>query len=645
MRLFPRLAFVSVLSLLIAACASGPDYPRVPPLPGQDLDQIQALLDQAEEAPPAQSAQLRMDAASLMISEQRLDEARQIAAELTPHKLDRNNRARYALLQAKLALGRNNVLAFTWLEHPSLLSIDNTDLRIESLQLRARALHMTGSSMAAIDDLLIALELANADLRANVEEQLWNTLLEMDLGELEQARNYHNLNYLDGWIELTEIVKKPASLANQLQSIATWSQNWPTHSGIRKLAELETIIRDSAANQPTHIALVLPQSGKLEKAGNAVRDGFMAAYYNAAQEGDQLPQLRFYDSGQSTANQLINQAISDGVEMIIGPLRKNAVNELAQQPLLPLPALTLNYSSDTQTTTDGLFQFGLAAEDEARQAARRGRQEGFERAVILTQKTARGTRVANAFAKEWAAHGGTVIDQRQFTGDNDYRQVVGSLLAIDESRGRARRLAAQIQESPEFEPRRREDIDVVFVFASPQQGRILKPTLAFQYAGNLPVLSTSSIYSGKPNNSRDKDLDGIKFTGYDWLLNNSHPLMQQIRKRWSQAEGSYAGLYALGADAFMLYSRVRQMNRIEGIELDGATGNLRMNKQQHIVRELSWYQFRDGAPHALESLPPLNQPAKEAIDGMDPETALQQGPASGGRGPELSPAPGFAPVN
>ncbi|WP_426417076.1 penicillin-binding protein activator [Aestuariirhabdus sp. LZHN29] len=645
MSLPARLPLIFLLSALLSACASSPEYPRVPPIPGQDLNQIQALLEQAAEASPEESAQLRMDAASLMIAEQRLDEAREIAASLTPHILGDDNRARYALLQAELALGRNNVLAFTWLDHPSLLAVDNSSIRVNALSLRARALHQTGSSPAAIDELILALELAHADQRETVEQQLWNTLLEMDLNELQESREYHNLAYLDAWVELAEILKKPASLSNQLERINQWSENWPFHSGQQKLTEIEEIIRESATNQPNHIALLLPQSGQLEQAGDAIRDGFMAAYYAAAADGRELPQLSFYDSEQNTPNQLINQAINDNVEMLIGPLRKQQVSEFASQPLLPLPALTLNYSNDAHVATDGLFQFGLAAEDEARQAARRGRQEGYERAVVITPKTAKGSRVAAAFVDEWVTHGGTVVDQRQFTGKNDYRQVVGSLLGIDKSRTRARLLSTVIGEAPEFDPRRRQDIDMVFMSVSAEQGRILKPTLAFQYAGKLPVISTSSIYSGRRDQTRDKDLDGIKFTSYHWLLEDSDPLMRQIRARWPQANGSYAELYALGADAFLLYSRVRQMSRIEGIELEGTTGTLSMDEQQHIVRELSWHQFRNGIPVQLEELPPLVPPHTEVIDGMDSETELQPGTAGGEIGTGFSSAPGLAPIN
>ncbi len=640
-----RIFSIFFLFAFISACSSTPKHSDASRFSDQDLNSVEALLAQAEGAAPEQQAQLIIAAANLLIEDNQHDEARKVASSLTPHTLTNDNMARYALLQANLALGKNNVLAFTWLDHPMVLGNENPQIRTQAHGLRAKALHSTGNSPAAIDELILALDTATPDEQQTLEKQLWNTLLEMDLIQLQEVRQYHQIPYLTGWIELAEIIKKPSSLTKQLESIELWATTWPNHSGNTKLAELEQIVRDTATNQPKHVALFLPQSGRLEKAGDAVRDGFMAAYYNAGLQGDELPQITLYNTDQQTIPQLMNQAINDGADMVIGPLGKKQVNDMASQNLLALPALTLNYSSIPSEQLEGLFQFGLAAEDEARQAAQRGQQEGFNRAVILSPKTAWGKRVAQAFSDEWISLGGEIISQRQFTGENDYRQVIGSLLAVDQSRGRARRLSRVIGTNIEFDPRRRQDVDMVFLAATPQQGRMARPTLSFQYASSLPILSTSSIYSGQISPGKDKDLDDVKFTGFHWLLDNDNAQIRDIQQLWPRARGNYAGLYALGADAFLLHSRVRQMTRIEGIQLEGTTGVLSMNDSQRINRTLGWYQFKKGTPVKLEELSLAPRIKKENTHALDAETTLQQGGRSGTPSPELSPAAGAETVN
>lgn len=631
---FVRTLLCLLIILFISACSSTSKHSEAPPQQLLDASSVESLLAQAETAPAEQQASLIMMAARLLIEDNQHDQARELASRLTPHTLSPDNRARYALLQAELALGKNDVLAFTWLDHPSVLGNNNPEIRAYAHALRAQAFHANGNSTAAIDELMMAIVIADSSRLPQLEKQLWDTLLEMDLRQLQEVREYHQNPYLTGWVELAEIIKKPSSLANQLLRIQQWSAKWPDHNGLHKLEELEQIVRETATNQPKHLAILLPQTGRLKNAGDAVRDGFMAAYYAAAEQGDEVPKITLYNSDQQTVLQLINQAMSGGADMIIGPLGKQQANAMASQTLLPLPTLTLNYSSNPETPPEGLYQFGLAAEDEARQAAHRAQQEGFKRAAILTPKTAWGKRVALAFIDEWTSLGGIVISQGQFTGENDYRQVIGSLLAIDKSRARARRLSQVIGSKVEFEPRRRQDVDMIFLAATPQQGRIARPTLAFQYASDLPVLSTSSIYSGSINPAKDKDLGKIKFTGFHWLLDQDNAQINNIQHIWPHAKGSYAGLYALGADAYLLHSRIRQMTRIEGIQLEGASGTLSMDSNQRIERTLSWYQFKNGTPIALEELA-FTPSQKDPKHAMDAETTLQPGGSSGATSPAI----------
>merc|ERR1712000_3169 len=78
-----------------------------------------------------------------------------------------------------------------------------------------------------------------------------------------------------------------------------------------------------------------------------------------------------------------------------------------------------------------------------------------------------------------------------------------------------------LRESTEFEPRRREDADWVFLVALPQQGRMIKPALAFNFANDLPVYATSHVFSGVVNSLKDRDLNGVRFCDVPWLLESS----------------------------------------------------------------------------------------------------------------------------
>ena len=72
---------------------------------------------------------------------------------------------------------------------------------------------------------------------------------------------------------------------------------------------------------------------------------------------------------------------------------------------------------------------------------------------------------------------------------------------------RYQRLRANIGGPLQFDPRRRQDIDFVFLAADAKAGRLIKSQLKFHYSGDLPVYSTSSIYSR--DGRSDSDLDEL----------------------------------------------------------------------------------------------------------------------------------------
>jgi len=75
--------------------------------------------------------------------------------------------------------------------------------------------------------------------------------------------------------------------------------------------------------------------------------------------------------------------VDEGAELIIGPLGREQVSQLSALEQLPVPTLAVNYSEDSEPAGN-LYQFGLSAEDEARQVAQRAWVEGHRTAMILT---------------------------------------------------------------------------------------------------------------------------------------------------------------------------------------------------------------------------------------------------------------------
>jgi outer membrane PBP1 activator LpoA protein len=173
--------------------------------------------------------------------------------------------------------------------------------------------------------------------------------------------------------------------------------------------------------------------------------------------------------------------------------------------------------------------------------------------------------------------------------------MIKSLLDVDVSEDRASNLRRIIGQSFEFTPRRRQDIDFVFLLGNQTQARGINPTLAFYYAEDIPVYSTSHVYEFGESRIESIDLNGIRFCDIPFKLNQPNPSQQQLQTLWPASKTALAPFYALGIDAFHLYPRLEQMKQLSDEKIYGATGILSLNPQNILTRRLLWAQFSDGA--------------------------------------------------
>tara|TARA_B100000446_G_scaffold67127_3_gene63708 strand:- start:1627 stop:3498 length:1872 start_codon:yes stop_codon:yes gene_type:complete len=608
-----RFTLASIVAAGLHGC--GGSTPIIDDRPTTDIEQaaavdIDALLNQAQMSRSPQKEQLLLQAAQHLSLQGEQHWARNLLNSIDPTLLDDEQFIAYTLTFSEIALADDAFfLAQRILTNPRLDQQWQTlavEQQVLLRQRRADLFMVLGEPNASIEERLALQPLINDPL-LDIDNQdvLWQALMSMPVAELtyrsQKAANTPTLQNEDlrGWYSLALISKNnQGNLDKQLFQINQWVARWPQHPASLRLPKDLQLLQQLIEERPAQVAVLLPQQGRLAKAGKAVRDGFVAAYYQALANGSHTPVLKFYDTSEGDIVDVYNRASLDGADLMIGPLDKNKVTTLSQQESLPIPTLAVNYSEDVAEPATNLFQFGLSAEDEARQIARRAWVEGHRYAMILTTDANWGRRSADAFRQAWENLGGTIITQSEFTGEGDFSNVIKQALHINESQKRAQGVRALFPQPVEFEPRRRQDADMLFMVARPTEARQIKPTLAFHYASKLPVYATSHIYSGTEDRKADRDLNNIRFSTLPWFFDNNNATKQVIQQAANPAP-SYQRLYALGVDSFQLYPRLKQLQQSEYTRLYGVTGSLSMNAQRRVEREQIWAKMNNGRAQSL----------------------------------------------
>ncbi len=482
-------------------------------------------------------------------------------------------------------------------------------LRVEAL--RADAWVQKGDPARAVE-LMIQREnwlSGSREIEQN-RRRLWQGLVVGNPLELRAAAELSLDPVIRGWLTLGSLA------ASTGQQGIGWSNGVVRWRDLNGRHPAMTIVDDlqlpdfQLLDYPRQIALLLPLSGNSAAAGQAIQNGFLGAYFATAGGLDDRQTLRVYDVNvEGGASAAYATAVADGAEFVVGPLLRQNVRELANDILVPVPVLTLNFLPDNTLAPPGLYQFALSPEDEAVAAAERAIADGHSRALALVPNNNWGRRLFNNFATAFESMGGTVLDNRRYTtGNPDYSNSIEDLMALSGSVRRYQRLRANIGGPLQFDPRRRQDADLIFLAADAPAGRLLKAQLKFHYTGDLPVYATSKIYA--MDGRSDSDLNGVMFADAPWIIGPQswiQHLPALYEQQWPE-QRRLGRLHAMGYDAYYLVGSLFAARGGLMDEIDGATGELYLKPDGRIHRRMAWAQFQRGLPVSLPDPDPVGGP-------------------------------------
>jgi len=354
---------------------------------------------------------------------------------------------------------------------------------------------------------------------------------------------------------------------------------------------------------PRHITVLLPGSDSpLQRPGETLREGLMARWLDLPPR--LRPELTFRYLGQPPEAVLSAwfDAREADTDFIIGPLDRAQADLLANQPdagLIPTLLLNLPERPEVLGQAGGeIAALALPPETEAELAAIHALATGHRRALVLSQYSDWGERVAQTFIETFRLGGGRIVADRIYDPElPDHSTLLSEMLGVDESERRIARLAGLVGGELESVAQRRTDIDVIFLGARVSDGRLIRPQLEFFDAGDVTLMATSYIVDGAPQPGRDRDLDGVTTPMPPWFLDftRAGAIRERSRERFSGLDvAALSRLHALGRDAITLLPWLSMMREDPQLILPGMVGELSLPDGQVIQRDLPVVRIDEG---------------------------------------------------
>lgn len=569
-----------LLALLLAACASGPGQRSEPEearmaealyREGDFAAAAQAFLDAAERVRGSRDY-YRLRAAEALRENGSADAAAQLVTTIDPRRLAETERLRHTLLRAELALSAGDYRG----AQAALAQISQSPPK----RFRARWLELRGRAFERDDPFFSARVFAELGTLLDGRERGQNARRIRELlAGLPDAALVAGSNALRGDEPL-----RPYAVR------ALTSRGFAVPPPLQRAAQPLPLPGQPALDGSRRIALLLPLSGPLQAAGESVRDGFLAARFNADGGAGLAVSLRDSGSTPEQALAAYRTAVSDGHQMVVGPLSREAVSVLFAQPDLDIPLLALNRAGPVPP---GHASFALLPEDEGTTLAVRMQRRGLQRVVAVVTNDDSAQRALGAFRERHARAGGSLLTTIQINerGINFQPEIRAALQG-----------AGLPTSAPEdLEEPHDPGFDALFIAVRAPAARLLVPQLKVFGLSDVPMLATSQIHAAGDETRMDRELSGVEFVESPWLIDElpGLPARRELARALPSARGPAARLFAFGMDAFALLQL--RLSGDPAAVIQGATGTLSLDELGEVQREPAIAIFRSGVPRRVQN--------------------------------------------
>jgi outer membrane PBP1 activator LpoA protein len=573
---------VVLIALWLAGCQTTPTKPNATQETGA-RDRIEAGDYRAAGAEferlAAENRSLRdyykLLAAEAWREEAAFDDVARLLDDIKRKKLDATQNQRFDLLEAEIALSKQQATRAS-----TLLAVEDAripaEVRERWLELQARAFEAEGRYLDAARSRLRLI-----DLLAPAEQREARGELLQKIASQKPERLHTDLRPLAADDDLRPWLERALRAMGEAPARAPIA---PTEAVGTLLAGSDGHMRREGFKPVRKLALLLPVSGEYAAAGKVILDGVMSMHYQLAAADS----IQVYDAGgtRRSALEAYRRALADGVDAVLGPVERDQVDAILESGEGTVPLLTLNHPEAKTIATQASTRFGLMPEEEAAAAAERLLAEGAKRIAVFGTNEDWSERAMAAFDAQLQAGGGMISGRRMLRdSDIDFAEALVALIGHGDSAPEARKA------------------DGIFIAMRPSTARLLVPQLRAGGFTDLPMLATSHVYGGTLQTLADKDLEGLVFLDGPWTHGAvaGVPLRDDLARELASAQTG-PRLFAFGLDAYQLLPYLDTLRAKPGRYLDGASGQLLSDRFGRIRRLPLLYRFVAGQPQQATAL-------------------------------------------
>ncbi|PQJ90071.1 penicillin-binding protein activator [Aliivibrio sifiae] len=583
-----RLIAPVALALTLAACSSSPKAPERLDITQSPSETSSAYILKADKKQSTLQADFLIMGLKASVQEQNFELANKLLTRLAGLQLSPSQTAEVQLSRATMLKTQNKYEeALQVLNFQAWWKVEDSQW-IQYYKLRHELYLFNGDNLNAARELINLDRYTPEDQKQQLWSQVWTNISSLNTVNLQDIKLDDNEIILHGWVQLATYLDTLKRSPTRLQeALNEWLLANPAHPAAIYTPQEVLDILAVEITRPENVALLLPLSGRFGPQGIRVRDGFINMMMEDKERGE-FTTLKIIDTEITSMEDIIATLEQEKIQFVVGPLVRSKIEEFQSLNNSNIAQLALNIPSDIDVDKNSCY-FTLSPEQEAEQAAIHLFKQGHKHPLFLAPQGTMGERLSEAFSDKWYQLTAKKPSISYFGSKSQLQQKVNSVFGIESSQARIYQMNALAGMELESQPRSRRDIDAVYMVAKSSELVLLKP---FIDVAINPGITPPKLYASSRSNSGRQtqlvEIHGIEFSDIPLLINEDNSFKNQYDELWPKSSNGETRLHALGMDAYQLITELPQMKAVDNYEMDGKTGELSINKECVIQRQMSW---------------------------------------------------------
>lgn len=583
-----RLIAPVALALTLAACSSSPKAPDHLDITQSPSETSSAYILKADQQQGTLQADFLIMALKAAVQEQNIDLANKLLTRLASMQLSPAQTAEMQLSHANMLKTQSKYEeALQVLNFQTWWKLEDSQW-IQYHKLRHELYLFSGDNLNSARELIELDTFTPNDQKEQLWAQVWTNVSSLNSTNLQDVKLDENETNLHGWVQLaTYLDTLKHSPARLQETLNEWLQANPSHPATTYTPQAILDILALEIVRPDNVALLLPLTGRFGPQAIRVRDGFINAMMEDKERGE-FTKFKVIDTEATPMTEIIATLNQEDIQFVVGPLLRSKIEEFQSLNESEIPQLALNIPSVIDTDKNSCY-FTLSPEQEAEQAAIHLFKLGHKHPLFLAPQGTMGERLSQAFSDKWYQLTAKKPSISYFGKKSQLQQKVNSVFGLESSQARIYQMNALTKIELESQPRSRRDIDSVYMVARSSELVLLKP---FIDVAINPGITVPKLYASSRSNSGSQtklvEIHGIEFSDIPLLINEDNKFKAQYDELWPKSSNGETRLHALGMDAYQLIAELPQMKALDDYHMEGKTGELSINQECVIQRQMSW---------------------------------------------------------